>query len=92
MENIVDVSKIHVEKQYLACDIWTTLSALAYLGESTTPSQHTSLRMDSTSIHVTSKINFEQDGISLFKFVYKKHWLEVPKVDRGQEPLLPLSL
>ena len=29
MENIVDVSKIRVEKQYLACDIWTTLSALA---------------------------------------------------------------
>ena len=92
MENIVDVSKIHVEKQYLACDIWTTLSALAYFGESTTPSQHTSLRMDSASIQITSEINSEQDGISLFKFGHKKHWLELPKVDRGREPLLPLSL
>ena len=50
MENIINLSKIHVENQYLACDIWTTLSALACFGEFTTPSQHTSLRMDSTSI------------------------------------------
>ena len=50
IENIVDVSKIHGEKQYLAYDIWTTLSALACFGESTTPSQYTSLRMDSASI------------------------------------------
>ena len=89
MENIVDVSKIHVEKQYLACDIWTTLSALAYFGKSTTPSQHTSLQMDSASIQITSKINSEQDGISLFN---KKHWLELPKAARGREPLLPLSV
>ena len=66
MEKIVDVSKIHLVKLYLACDIWTTLSALADLGESTTPSQHTSLRMNSTSIQITSNINREQDGISLF--------------------------
>ena len=91
MEYIVDVSKIHIEKQYLACDIWTTLSALAYFGESTTPSQHTSLRMDSASIQIRSKINSVQDGISLFKFGHKKHWLELLKVDRGREPLLPLS-
>ena len=92
MENIVDVSKIHVEKQYLACDIWTTLSALAYFGKSTTPSQNTSLRMDSASIQITKRINSEQDSISLFKFGHKKHWLELPKGDRGREPLLPLSL
>ena len=67
MENIVDVSKIRVEKQNLACDIWTTLSALAYFGESTTPTQHTSLRMHSAPVQITSKINSEQDGISLFK-------------------------
>ena len=91
MENIVDVSKIHVEKQYLACAIWTTLSALAYFSI-TIPSHHTSLQMDSASIQITSKINSEQDGISLFKFGHKKHWLELPKVDRGREPLLPLSL
>ena len=92
MENIVDVSKIHVEKQYLACDIWTTLSALAYFSESTTSSQHTSLRMDSAYIQITSKINSEQDCISLFKFGHKKHWLGLSKVDRGREPLFPLSL
>ena len=92
MENIVDVSKIHVEKQYLACDIWTTLSTLAYFGESTTPRQHTSLPMDSASIQITSKINCEQDGITLFKFGHKKQWLELPKADRGRLPLLPLSL
>ena len=92
MENIVDVSKIHLEKQYLACDIWTILSALAYFGESTTPSQHTSLRMDSASIQITSKIISEQDGLKLFEIGHKKHWLELPKVDRVREPLLPLSL
>ena len=92
MENIVDVSKIHVEKQYLACDIWTTLSALTCFGEATTPSQHTSLRMDSASIQITSKIISEQDYISLFKIGHKKHWLELPKVDRGRELLFPLSL
>ena len=78
--------------QYLACDIWTTLSALAYFGESTTPSQHTSLRMNSASIKITSKINSEQDGISLFKFGHMNHWLELRKVDSGREQLLPLSL
>ena len=92
MENIVDVSKIHVEKQYLACDIWTTLSALAIFGESMIPSQHTSLRMDSASIQITSKIISEKDCISLFKIGHKKHWLELPKVERGREPLFPLSL
>ena len=92
MENIVDVSKIHVEKHYLACDIWTTLSALAYFGESTTPSQHTILRMDSASIQITNKINSEQDGISIFKSGHKEHWLELPKVNRGRQPLLPLSV
>ena len=92
MENIVDVSKIHVEKQYLACDIWTTLSALACFGESMIPSQHTSLRIDSASIQITSKIISEQDCISLFKIGHKKHWLELPKVERGREPLFPLSL
>ena len=92
MENIVDVSKIQVEKQYLACDIWTTLSALAYFGESMTPSQHTSLKMDSASVQITSEIISEQDGISLFKFSHKKLWLELPKSDRGREPLLPLSV
>ena len=92
MENIVDVSKIHVEKLYSACDIWTTLSALPCFGESTTPSHYTSLPMDSVSIQITSKIISEHDCISLFKFGHKKHWLELPKVDRGREPLLPLSL
>ena len=92
MENIIDVSKIHVDKQYLDCDIWTPLSALACFGESTTSSQHTSLRMDSASIQITSKIISEQDGISLFEIGHKKHWLELLKVDRGREPLLPLSL
>ena len=92
MENIVGISKIHVEKQYLVCDIWTTLSALAYFGESTTQSQNTSLWMVSASIHITSKINSEQDGISLLKFGRKKHWLELPKANRGREPLLPSSL
>ena len=92
MENIVDVSKIHVEKQYLACDIWTTLSALACFGESTTPSQHTSLRFDSASIQITSKIISEQDCISFFKIGHRNHWLELPKVDRGREPLFPLSV
>ena len=92
MENIVDVSKIHVEMQYLACDIWTTLSALVCFGESTTPNQHTSLWMDSASIQITSKIISEQDCISLFKIRHKKHLLELPIVDRGREPLVPLSL
>ena len=92
MENIVDASKIHVEKQYLACDIWTTLSALACFGESTTPSQHTSLRMDSASIQITSKIISEEDCICLLKIGHRKHWLELPKVDRGREPLFPLSV
>ena len=92
MENIVAVSKIHVEKQYLACDIWTPLSALAYFGESTTPSQHTGLRIDSASIQKASKIISEQDCINLFKIGHKKRWLELPKVDRGREPLFPLSL
>ena len=92
MENVVVVSKIHAEKQYLACDIWTTLSALACFGESTTPSQHTSLLMDSASIQITSKIISEQDCISLFKIGYKKHWLDLPKVDRGRKSLFPLSL
>ena len=92
MENIVDASKNHVEKQYLACDIWTTLSALACFGESTTPSQHISIRMDSASIQITSKIISEQDCISLFKIGHRKHWLELPKVDRGREPLFPLSV
>ena len=92
MENIVDASKILVEKQYSPCDIWTTLSALACFGESTTPSQHTSLRMDSASIQITSKIISEQDCTSLFKISHRKHWLELPKVDRGHEPLFPLSV
>ena len=92
MENIVDVPKIHIEKQYLACDIWTTLSALACFGESTIPSQHTSLRMDSASIQITSKIISEQDCVTLFKIGRKKHWLELPIVDRSREPLFPLSL
>ena len=92
MENIVDASKIHVEKQYLACDIWTTLSALACFDKSTTPSQHTCPRMDSASIQITSKIISEQDYISLFKIGHRKHWLELPKVDRGREPLFPLSV
>ena len=92
MENIIDVSKIHVENPYLACDIWTTLSVLASFGKSTTPSQHTSLRMDSASIQITSKIISEQDCISLLKIGHKKHWLELPKVDRGRDPLFPLSL
>ena len=91
--NIVDVSKIHVEKQFLACDIWTTLSALAYSGESTTPSQLTSLRMDSAFIQITSKINSKNKMVSaFFKFGQKKHWLELPKVDRGRQPLLPLPV
>ena len=88
MENIVDASKIHVE----ACDIWTALSALACFGESTTPSQHTSLWMDSTLIQITSKIISEQDCICLFKIGRRKHWLELRKVDRGREPLFPLSV
>ena len=92
MENAVDASKIHVEKQYLACDIWTTLSAMACFGESTTPSQHTSLWMDSASIQIISKIISEQDSISVFKIGHRKHWLELPKVDRGREPLFPLSV
>ena len=92
MENIVGVSKIHVEKQYLFFDIWTTLSAMACFGESTTPSQHISPRMDSASIQITSKIISEQDCISLFKIGHKKHWLELQIVDRGREPLFPLSL
>ena len=92
MENIIDASKIHFEKQYLACDIWTTLSALACFCESTTQSQHTSLWMDSASIQITSKIISEQDCISLFKIGHKKHWLELPKVDTGREPLFPLSV
>ena len=92
MENTVDASKIHVEKQYLGCDIWTTLSALACFGESTTLSQHTSLRMDSATIQITSKIIFEQDCISLFKIGHRKHRLELPKVERGLEPLFPLSV
>ena len=92
MENIVDVSKIHVEKQYLACDIWTTLSALKYFGESTTPSQHTSLRMDSASIQITRISILSKMVSAFFKFGHKKHWLELPKVDRGREPLLPLSV
>ena len=92
MENIIDVSKIRVEKQYLACDIWTTLSALACFGESTTTSQHTSLRMDSPSIQIISKSISEQDCISLFIIGHKKHWLELPIVNRGREPLFPLSL
>ena len=92
MENIVDVPKIHVKKQYLACDIWTTLSALACFDESTTPRQHTSLRMDSASIQITGKIISEQDCISLFKIGHRKHWIELPKVDRGREPLFPLSV
>ena len=92
MENIVDVSKIHVEKQYLACGIWKTLSALACFGESTTPSQHTSLRMDSASIRITGKIISKQDCISLFKIGNRKHWLELPKIDRGREPLFSLSV
>ena len=92
MKNIVDVSKIHVGKQYLVCDIWTTLTALACFGESTTPSQHTSLRMDSASIQITSKIIYEQDCVSLFKIGHKKQWLQLPKVGRGREPLFPLSL
>ena len=92
MENIVDVSKIHVEQQYLACAIWTTLSTLACSGEYTIPSQHTSLRMDSASIQITSKIISEPTGISLLKIGHKKHFLELPKVDRGQEPLFPLSV
>ena len=83
MENIIDVSKVHVEKQYLAGGIWTTLSTLACFGESTTPSQHTSLRIDSASIQIASKIISEQNGISLFKIDHKKRWLELPKVDRG---------
>ena len=81
MESIVDASKIHVEKQYLDCDLWTILSALACFGESTIPSQHTSLRMDSASIQITSKIISEQDCISLFKIGHRKHLLELPKVD-----------
>ena len=92
MENIVDASKIHVEKQYLACDVWTTISALVCFDESPTPSRHTSLRMDSASIQITSKIISEQDCISLFKIGHRKHWLELPKVDRGREPLFPLSV
>ena len=92
MENIVNGSKIHVEKQYSACDISTTLSALAGICESTTQSQHTSLRMDSASIQITSKIISEQDCISLFKIGHRKHWLELPKVVRGREPLFPLSV
>ena len=94
MENIVDVSKIHVKKQYVivACDIWTTLCTLACFGEPTTPSQHTSLRMDSTSIQITSKIISELNGINLFKIGHKKHWLELPKVDRDRKPMFPLSV
>ena len=68
------------------------LSALAIFGESMIPSQHTSLRMDSASIQITSKIISEQDCISLFKIGHKKHWLELPKIERGREPLFPLSL
>ena len=59
MKNIVDVSKIHVK----SCDIWTTLCTLACFGKSTTPSQHTSLRTDSASIQITSKIISEQNGL-----------------------------
>ena len=92
MENIVDVSEIHVEQQYLACDIWTTLSTLACFGESTIPSQHTSLRMNSVSIQIKSKIISEPVGISLPKISHKKYFLELPKVDRGREPLFPLSV
>ena len=92
MENIVDVSKIHVELQYLACDIWTTLSTLACFGESTTPGQHTSPRMNSASIQKTSKFISEQNGISLFKIGRRKHCLELQKVNRGREPMIPLSV
>ena len=92
MESIVDVSRIHVEQQYLACDIWTTLSALACFGESTTPSQHTSLQKDSAFIQITSEIISEPIGVSLLKIGHKKHFLELPKVDWGREPLFPLSV
>ena len=92
MENIVDVSKIHVEQQYLAFDIWTTLSTLVCFGESMNPSQHTSLRMDSASIQITSKIISEHNGIRLLKIGHKKHCQELPKVDRGRDALFPLSV
>ena len=92
MENIVGVSKINVEQQYLAFDIWTTSSTLACFGESMTSSQHTILRMDSASIQITSKIISEQNGISLLKIGHKKHCLELPKIDRGREALFPLSV
>ena len=55
------------------------------------PGQHTSPRMNSASIQKTSKFISEQNGISLFKMGRRKHFLELPKVDRGREPLFPLS-
>ena len=64
---------------------WRVLASLK------TPSQHTSLRLDSASIQITGKIISEQDCVSFFKIGHRKHWLELPKVDRGREPLFPLS-
>ena len=68
------------------------LKCIGGFGESTALSQHTSPRMDSASIQITGKIISEQDGISLFKIGHKKHRLELPKVDRGRDPLFPLSV
>ena len=52
--------------------------------ESTTPSQHTSLRIDSASFRIPGTIISEHNGISLFKTGHVKHWRELPKVDRGR--------
>ena len=59
---------------------------------STISSQQTSLQMEAASIQITSKIILEQNDISLFKIGHRKHWLELPKVDRGREPMFPLSV
>ena len=51
-----------------------------------------SVSCDSAYTQITGKIISEQDGISLFKIGHKKHKLELPKVDRGREPVFPLSV
>ena len=44
---------------------------------------------DGRHIH---KIISEQNCIGLFKIGHRKHWLELPKVDRGREQMFPLSV
>ena len=42
--------------------------------------------MDSASVQFTGKIISEHSGIIFFKIGHRKHWLELPKVNRGQNP------